>query len=592
MPSSWIPWIVFNVFVLLMLALDLGVFHRKSHTVKVKEALIWSAVWVAMALIFNAGIWHFKGSTVAAQFFAGYVIEKSLSVDNLFVFLVLFSFFKVKAEYQHKVLFWGILGALIMRAAMIAVGAALIKKFGWVMYVFGGFLVLTGVKLAFSHEDEKAAGENFAVRLFRKLFPVTPDYHGDRFFVLENGKRFATPLFLVLITVEMTDLVFALDSIPAIFAVTLDPFIVYTSNVFAILGLRSLYFALAGSMGLFVYLRYGLAIILAFVGVKMLIPMVWNYHVPIGISLSVILGVLAITILASLFCPPKRKKEEEERAPAALPAGAPATGSAAHLFVPLDGSREAERALDVVTALRPAKVTLLHVAEPGAAAVEGAYFDAVEKRLKEAGVADIRRLHRAGDPSAIILAEAPTSGAGLIALSMHGRSGWDLMRLGGVAERVLRGASLPVLAVPKGTSTTPADPLARVLAPQDGEELSARALKRLVELFPAAASSLTLLGVVEAIGGPGDEVTARAYERRQDDLKGDLERLAAGLPAKPEIRVDLGPVAAKICEHADKTRASLIAMATHARSGVARLTLGSVTEQVLKGAQVPVLVLR
>jgi tellurite resistance protein TerC len=314
MNSSWTPWIVFNAFVLLMLALDLGVFHRKSHTVKVKEALVWSAVWVALALLFNAGIWHYKGRDLALEFLAGYVLEKSLSVDNLFVILVLFSFFKVKPDYQHKVLFWGILGALVMRAIMIAVGAALIERFHWVMYIFGGFLVLTGVKLAFSKEDEKNVGENVAVRLFRKIFPVTSDFREGRFFVIENGKRMATPLFLVLLTVEFTDLVFALDSIPAIFAVSKNTFIVYTSNVFAILGLRSLYFALAGCMGLFVYLKYGLAIILAFVGVKMLIVSI--YKIPIAGSLAVIVGVLAVSVVASLLWPPKHEKKKDDEPPA------------------------------------------------------------------------------------------------------------------------------------------------------------------------------------------------------------------------------------------------------------------------------------
>ncbi len=310
MPEQWIPWVAFNAFVLVMLALDLGVFHRKSHTVKVKEALAWSAVWVVLALIFNAWIWHWKGPDLALKFLTGYVLEKSLSVDNLFVILVLFSYFKVQPAYQHKVLFWGILGALVMRAGMIVVGAALIKQFSWIMYVFGALLVVTGVKLAFSKESEKEVGENVVVRLFRKLFPVTTDYREANFFVKENGKRLATPLFLVLLTVEMTDLVFALDSIPAIFAVTTDTFIVYTSNVFAILGLRSLYFALAGCMGLFVYLKYGLAFILSFVGVKMLI-VYFGVHIPIGLSLGVIVGVLALSIAASLLWPPKHAAKAE-----------------------------------------------------------------------------------------------------------------------------------------------------------------------------------------------------------------------------------------------------------------------------------------
>jgi tellurite resistance protein TerC len=320
-PPNWIPWIAFNAFVLAMLALDLGVFHRKSHTVKVKEALIWSAVWVVMALIFNGGLWHWKGREPALQFLAGYVIEKSLSVDNLFVFVVIFSFFRVKPEYQHKVLFWGILGALVMRAAMIGLGAALVNRFHWVMYLFGALLLFTGAKLAFHSEEEKEVGENVIVRLFRRFFPVTADYREGRFFVREAGKRMATPLFLVLITVEVTDLIFAVDSIPAIFAVTTDTFIVYTSNVFAILGLRSLYFALAGCMGLFVYLKYGLAFILSFVGVKMLIVDYWK--IPILLSLGVILGVLAVSVAVSLLWPPKPKAPAGEPAPVKPESGDP-----------------------------------------------------------------------------------------------------------------------------------------------------------------------------------------------------------------------------------------------------------------------------
>ena len=301
MSTPLFAWVGFNVFVLTMLALDLGVFHRKAHVVRVREALLWSGVWVALALLFNAGVYVWKGSESALQFFTGYVIEKSLSVDNLFVFLVLFSYFKVAPAHQHKVLFWGILGALLMRAAMIAVGSQLISRFHGVLYVFGGFLILTGLKLAFQKGDGVHPERNLVVRLFRKWFPVTPDYRGASFVVREGGRRWATPLLLVLVTVEVTDLVFAVDSIPAIFAVTQDPFIVYTSNVFAILGLRSLYFALAGFMGLFHYLKFGLALILAFVGAKMLLVDV--VKIPMGASLGVILGVLALSIAASVAWP-------------------------------------------------------------------------------------------------------------------------------------------------------------------------------------------------------------------------------------------------------------------------------------------------
>ena len=584
--NAWIPWIVFNAFVLVMLALDLGVFHRKSHTVKVKEALVWSAVWVTLALLFNAGIWHYRGRDIAMQFFAGYVIEKSLSVDNLFVFLVLFSFFKVQPVYQHKVLFWGILGALVMRAAMIALGAALIERFHWVMYIFGGFLLITGVKLAFHQEDEKAVGENIAVKLFRKLFPVSSGDSDGKFFVVEAGRRMATPLFLVLITVEFTDLVFALDSIPAIFAVSSNTFIIYTSNVFAILGLRSLYFALAGCMGLFVYLKYGLALILAFVGVKMLIVDV--YKIPIALSLGVILGVLAITIYASLRWPPKKKAE-----PAPGPPPGP-RGPAEHALLPVDGSKEAERAVDVLLGLKLKKVTLLHVAD--GAVVQGGYFDAIERRLRDAGTADVVRLHCAGDPATMILKQAKETGADFLSLSMHGSGGWDLLRLGTVAEGILRTSPIPVLAVPKGTSTPPADPTARVLAPLDGSEAAAKAVDRLVALFPKAASALHFLGVVEVVAGSsklgGDDPASRYYQLGADDLKRRMEDVAAKLPAKPEIRVDAGGAAAKILEHAAALNATLIAMAPEGRSGLSRWTLGSVTEQVLRASPVPVLVLR
>lgn len=293
-------WIVFNVFVLFLLVLDLGVFHKKSHTVSVKESLWWTLVWVSLALLFNAGVWYVEGPTVALEFLAGYLIEKSLSVDNLFVFLLVFSYFRVSPVYQHKILFWGIIGALVMRAILIVLGTALLARFHWIMYVFGGFLVLSGIKMFFQKEDDDPhPDQTLAVRLFKKLYPVAEGYQGDKFFIKQNGRTFATPLFLVLIVVEVTDLVFAVDSIPAIFSVTRDPFIVYTSNVFAILGLRSLYFALAGIMDMFHYLKYGLATVLAFVGVKMLIGD-W-YHVPIGWALGVIVAILLVSVGLSLL---------------------------------------------------------------------------------------------------------------------------------------------------------------------------------------------------------------------------------------------------------------------------------------------------
>ena len=301
--NLWL-WIGFNLFVLLMLALDLGVFHRKAHAVTFKESMAWTVVWITLAMLFNLGVWHYGGSEKGIQFLTGYVIEKSLSVDNVFVFALLFSYFSVPAKYQHKVLFWGILGALVMRAIMIAVGAALITKFIWIIYVFGAFLIITGLKMIFKKEEEFHPESNPVVRWFKKLMPVTSDYREDKFFVRENGIRHATPLFVVLLLVEVSDVIFAVDSIPAIFAVTKDPFIVYTSNVFAILGLRSLYFALAGVMDKFHYLKLGLGVVLTFVGVKMLLGHT-EWKIDTHLSLGVIVLILAGSIVASLMWPKK-----------------------------------------------------------------------------------------------------------------------------------------------------------------------------------------------------------------------------------------------------------------------------------------------
>ncbi len=300
-------WIAFNVFVVVMLALDLGVFHRKSHVVKFKEALTWSAVWIALALAFAVIVYFWKGKQPGLEFVTGYLIELSLSVDNLFVFLILFTYFKVPDVHQHKVLFWGIVGALVMRAIFIASGVALINRFHWIIYIFGAFLVYTGIKLAVQDETDIHPEDNPALRWFRRTFPVTKNYEGGNFFILRDGKRMATPLFVVLLAVEMTDLLFAVDSIPAILAITRDPFIVYTSNVFAILGLRSMYFALAGMMAVFHYLNYGLSAILVFIGGKMLLSNI--YKVPIMVALSVVAGLLILSIVASLLFPPKVPKQ-------------------------------------------------------------------------------------------------------------------------------------------------------------------------------------------------------------------------------------------------------------------------------------------
>lgn len=308
MSYELILWIGFNLFILLMLALDLGVFQRKIHAVSVREALIWSGVWIALALAFNVFVYYDFGKQKALEFLTGYILEKSLSVDNIFVFVLLFGYFKVPGEYQHKVLFWGVLGALILRAALIAVGAIMIAKFHWVIYLFGAFLVFTGFRMAKQSEEDIHPEDNFLIRLFRKLFPVTNEYHGEKFFVKIDGKKVATPLFIVLLAIEFTDLVFAFDSIPAIFAVTKDPFIVYTSNIFAILGLRSLYFALAGVIHKFHYLKIGLAMILIFIGAKMLMSDL--YKVPVTYSLAVIGIILAASVVTSLVKP---KAVEETR---------------------------------------------------------------------------------------------------------------------------------------------------------------------------------------------------------------------------------------------------------------------------------------
>ncbi|MCX7766194.1 MAG: TerC family protein [Candidatus Sumerlaeia bacterium] len=302
-------WAGFIIFVLLMLYLDLRVFHRRAHVIKIKEALLLSAFWIVLALLFNLGILFFYNTHKALEFLTGYLIEKSLSVDNLFVFLIIFSYFCVPATYQHKVLFWGILGAIVIRALFIIIGITLIQKLHWMIYIFGAFLILTGVKLVMERERQIKPERNLVLRLFRRVFPVTKTFENGRFFIKRNGKYFATPLFVVLLTIETTDVVFAIDSIPAILAITLDPFIVYTSNVFAILGLRALFFALAGIMELFHYLRYGLSIILVFVGAKMLISEF--YKIPISIALGVVACILLFCIILSILCPTKPDKNED-----------------------------------------------------------------------------------------------------------------------------------------------------------------------------------------------------------------------------------------------------------------------------------------
>ncbi len=309
----WWVWVAFNAAVLAVLAIDLGIFHRDAREVTLREATGWTITWVSLALLFNLGIYFTLGGEKALEFLTGYLIEQALSVDNIFVFVLIFSFFSVPPRYQHRILFWGILGALLLRGAMIGGGTYLIHRFDWILYVFGAFLVFTGVRMAFASEEGLEVEANPVVRLVRRFLPVTKRYYGQHFVVsapVGRGRRWiATPLLVVLLMVETTDVIFAVDSIPAIFSITTDPFIVYTSNVCAILGLRSLYFLLAGIVGTFRFLQLGLSVVLVFVGVKMLIAPWW--HVPIGASLAVVAGVLAAAIGASLLFP----QEAEERSP-------------------------------------------------------------------------------------------------------------------------------------------------------------------------------------------------------------------------------------------------------------------------------------
>lgn len=309
MPTDVLLWLGFSIFLMIMLALDLGVFHKNSHVVEFKEAMIWSGVWIGLALLFNVGIFYYFGKVKGLEFMTGYLIEKSLSIDNVFIIALIFTYFNVPRQYQHRVLFWGVIGALIMRAVLIAVGATLIKEFAWIIYIFGAFLIFTGLKMYFQKNEGINPDKNPVVRFFKRFIPMTDEYNKEKFFLIREGKRFATPLFVVLLLVETTDLIFAVDSIPAIFAITSDPFIVFTSNAFAILGLRSLYFALAGVIYKFYYLKAGLSVILVFVGIKMMLIDI--YKIPIGVSLGFVALVILIAVVASI-----RKNKQLEQAKA------------------------------------------------------------------------------------------------------------------------------------------------------------------------------------------------------------------------------------------------------------------------------------
>ena len=293
-------WIGFHLFVFAMLAIDLGIFNKKSHEISVKEAILWSSVWITLALLFDLFLFLEFGKIKALEFITGYVIEYSLSVDNIFVFILIFSFFAVKKQYQHKILFWGILGALIMRGIFIFAGVALINRFEWIVVIFGGFLLFSGIKMLFQKENVVDPDRNPVIKFFRRILPVTKSLHGDRLLIKENSKLFATPLFLVLVIIESSDLIFAVDSIPAILAISKSTFIVYTSNIFAILGLRSLYFAISGMMSYFRFLKVGLSFVLIFVGLKMLSSF-FHFEISIILSLGIVVSILTVSILASVF---------------------------------------------------------------------------------------------------------------------------------------------------------------------------------------------------------------------------------------------------------------------------------------------------
>jgi len=325
MSSQVLMWIGFNLVVLVLLFLDLKVFHRKAHVISVKESLLWTAFWIGLSLLFNLIIFFWRDGDTAIAFLTAYVVEKSLSVDNLFVFLLIFTYFSVPAMYQHRVLFWGIAGAIVMRLAFILAGVALLEKFEWVTYVFGAFLIGTSIRIGLHRERKVDPQRNPVLRLFKRFAPVTTNYQGDKFFIKLAGQYFVTPLLVVLIVIETTDVVFAVDSIPAVLGVTLDRFIVYSSNICAILGLRALYFALAGIMPMFKYLTYGLVVVLLFIGVKMIITNI--YEVPIGIALGVVVIVLLVSIILSIIMSHKRSTLDVKSGISAEESGDTSSGS-------------------------------------------------------------------------------------------------------------------------------------------------------------------------------------------------------------------------------------------------------------------------
>ncbi len=303
MEHSLTLWVVFNIFIVSMLIVDLMVFNRKPHEISIRESLVWTAIWIILAVIFGIGLYYFMSPEASLEYFTGYLIEKSLSVDNIFVFLLIFTYFGVEPKYQHRVLFWGIFGALVFRLLFILIGVALIEKFHWIIYIFGAFLIFTGIKLGLEKDKKIEPEKNPILKIVRRYIPITKQYHGQNFFIKRNGRYIATPMFVVLVVIETTDIVFALDSIPAIMAITRDTFIIYSANAFAILGLRALYFALSGVMRLFHYLHYGLAFILVYIGFKMMLEGI--FKIPTTVTLFIIISTLTISVILSVFFPKK-----------------------------------------------------------------------------------------------------------------------------------------------------------------------------------------------------------------------------------------------------------------------------------------------
>lgn len=556
MGIQWWAWVGFLTLILGLLALDLFVFNRQAHEISFREATKFSIFWVSLGLAFGVVVWIWLGPQAGGEYFAGYLIEKSLSVDNIFVFALIFTYFSVPSRYQHRVLFWGIIGALVFRAAFIAGGAALLDRFHWTIYLFGAFLVFTGIRMAFHKNEEMHPEKNPILKLFRRFVRMTPDYRGQRLFVRENGMLLATPLMAVLVLIETTDILFAVDSIPAIFAITKEPFIVFTSNAFAILGLRALYFMLAGMLDRFVYLKVGLAAVLVFVGVKMLIAEWW--HIPIGLSLAVIAGTIGSSVGVSLL--KTRGQVATGGSGEALTGAATASieghdGAAAltgpegkevpedavrpepgrrKVLLATDGQEHSQHAVDLVAAIADRVVTDIDVVSVNtfdaalAGAQESGHYDAasaheaaaqavehVRATLAERGFTAQGRVLE-GDANTEILRISGEEGFDLVVLGAGSERWKDNVMMGSTSTRVLHHARSSVLVahVPKGPLAKPV----RVLVATDGSTTADAAVEEFCLVADAEACALDLVAVAdhdrdlpgaqEALGRL-EEITAR-----------------------------------------------------------------------------------